>query len=115
MSDVRAHNFKRMIIGLPDNPRDYPAVSTTARLAKQLGIDLVGTLFEDIGLSQLAGLPDAREFRASSWQPLSAAQLANDLAHTSVEAQRLFTEIVERHRTSGSFQRSRGSAAEMFL
>ncbi len=114
MADVEP-GFKRVIIGLPHNPRDYQAVSTTARLAKELGVDIVGTLFEDAGLSQLADLPDTREFRASSWQPLSAAQLTSDLARMSAEAQRMFREIIEQHRTSGSFQLARGSAAETLL
>lgn len=115
MADAET-GFKRMIIGLPHNPHDYPAVSTTVWLAKQLGIDLIGTLFEDISLPQLAELPDAREFRAmSSWQPLSADQLANDLARLSSEAQRMFTEIVAQHRTSGSFRLAKGSAAEALL
>lgn len=111
-----AAGFKRMIVGLPHDLRDYPAVSTTAWLAKQLGIDLVGTLFEDIDLSQLADLPEAREFRTmSSWQPLSAAQLTSDLARMSTEAQRMFTEIIQEHHASGSFQRVKGSAAEALL
>ena len=114
MADAES-GFRRMIIGLPHNPRDYPAVSTTVWLAKQLGIDLVGTLFEDAGLAQLADLPEAREFRASSWQPLSAAQLTSDLARMSAEAQRMFSEIIAQHRTSGSFQLARGSAAETLL
>ncbi len=108
--------FKRMIIGLPHNARDYQAVSTTARLAKQLGLDLVGTLFEDVGLSQLADLPEAREFRAmSSWQPLSAAQLTSDLARMSAEAQRMFTEIMQQHRAQRQLSLARGSAAETLL
>jgi hypothetical protein len=108
--------FKRMIIGLPHNPRDYPAVSTTVWLAKQLGIDLIGTVFEDVGLAQLADLPEAREFRAmSSWQPLSAAQLTSDLARMSAEAQRMFSEIIAQQRTSGSFQLARGSAADFLV
>jgi hypothetical protein len=115
MADAETR-FKRIIIGLPHNPRDFPALSTTVWLAKQLGIDLVGTLFEDVGLAQLADLPEAREFRAmSSWQPLSAAQLTSDLARMSAEAQRMFSEIIEQHRTSGSFRLAKGSAAEALL
>ncbi len=115
MADA-AISFKRMILGLPHNPRDYPAVSAIALLAKQLGIDLVGTLFEDIALSQLADLPNAREFRAiSGWQPLSAAQLTRDLAHMTAEAQRLFAEIIQQQRTRGSFQRTKRSATETLM
>ncbi len=108
--------FKRIVISLPHNPQDYTAVSTTARLAKQLGVDLVGTLFEDASLPLLADLPEAREFRAmTSWQPLSAEQLTTDFARLVAEAQRMFTEIIDQHQTGGNFRCARGSAAQAML
>ena len=107
--------FKRIIVGLPHNPRDYPAISTLARLAKQLGVDLIGTHFKDVDLIQLTALPSTREFRANGWQPLSAAQLTGDLERLSAEAQRMFSEIVQQHRASGSFQLAKGSATEILL
>jgi hypothetical protein len=106
--------FKRMIVGLPHNPQDFSAVSTTAWLAKQLGINLVGALLEDIGLSQLADLPGIREFRTlSGWQPFTADLLIGDLARASAEAQRLFAQLIEQHNAGGSFHLAKASAADL--
>jgi hypothetical protein len=100
-----------MILRLPHSLQDYPAVSTTAQLADLLGTELIGTYFEDSSLLELAKLPDAREFRFGEWKPLTAEQLALESEETARAAQRLFSEIADRHRTTTLFSKEKGSAA----
>lgn len=104
--------FKRMIVGLPHSRQDYPAVAETAALAELLGVDLVGTFFEDSNVLGLADLPSAREFRSGRWRALSAEQLEKDFAEAARNAQRLFTEATGRRRPTASFKMARGSAAQ---
>ena len=106
-------DFKRMILGLPHSRQDYGAVDTTARLADLLGVDLVGTYFEDLSLLGLAELPSAREFRLGGWQRLTAEQLAADFARAAQEAERLFAEVTGRRQRSASFRTGKGSAGDV--
>jgi hypothetical protein len=96
--DRPKHDFKRMLLRLPHSPNDYAAVSPIAELASLLGAELIGTYVDDGDLQNLLRLPDAREFRAGSWQSLSSNQLALDLASASREAQRLFMQSAGPHR-----------------
>ncbi len=105
-------DFKRMILGLPHSRQDYPAVAATAQLADLLGVDLVGTYFQDFSVLGLAELPSAREFRLGRWQRLTAEQLAEDFAWAAQEAERLFAEAAGRHGRTASFRMGQGSAAE---
>lgn len=93
-------DFKRMLLRLPHSPNDYAAVALIAELASLLSTDLIGTYVEDEILRSLVDLPDAREFRAGSWQPLSSRQLALDLASASREAERRFMQSAGQHRRS---------------
>ncbi len=105
-------DFKRMILGLPHSRQDYGAVAATAQLADLLGVDLVGTYFEDLSMLGLAELPSAREFRLGGWQRLDAGQLASDFARAAQEAERLFAEAAGRRRRTASFRTGKGSAAD---
>lgn len=104
-------DFKRMIVGLPHSRQDYPAVAAAAALAELLGIDLVGTFFEDTSVREVAELPSAREFRLGSWRALTGDQLEKDFAEAARNAQRLFAEATGRRRRT-AFRMAKGSAAE---
>ena len=105
-------DFKRMILGLPHSRQDYGAVDATAKLADLLGVDLVGTYFEDLSMLGLAELPSAREFRLGGWQRLDADQLAADFARAAEQAERLFAEVAGRRQRAASFRTGNGSAAD---
>ncbi len=105
-------DFKRMFVGLPHSRQDYPAVAATADLAELLGVDLVGTFFEDSNVLGLADLPSAREFRSGGWQALTAEQLAKDFAEAARNAQRLFAEATGRRQRPAAFRTAKGSAAQ---
>lgn len=90
-------DFKRMLLRLPHSANDYAAVRLVAELASVLGADLIGTYVDDGDLRSLVDLPDAREFRAGTWQPLNSSQLALDLASASREAERLFLQSAGQH------------------
>ena len=96
-------DFRRMLLTLPHNRRDYAAVALIAELADLFGVDLVGTYADDVNLSSLSEMPNAREFRAGRWQPLNPGQLASDVAFAAREAERLFLENGSRHRKRLSF------------
>jgi hypothetical protein len=96
-------DFKRMILPLPHSREDYAAVGTIAELAGLLSVDLVGIYVEDSSIRGLAELPHAREFRGGRWEPLSAEQLAQDVAFAAREAERLFLEYAGRYGPAPSF------------
>lgn len=104
--------FQRMLLRLPHSRQDYPAVENVAQLASLLGIDLVGTYFDESNLLRLAELPGAREFRSGDWQFLDPEQLAKDLAFAANEARRLFETATQGQRATASFNLASGSAAE---
>jgi hypothetical protein len=93
MSKARP-DFKRMLLRLPHSRQDYPAVAMTAELAALLGLDLVGTFFDESSLLRFAELPTTREFRAGGWHPLDTDQLTRELALAEREAERLFQEAI---------------------
>jgi len=100
-------DFKRMLLRLPHNRQDYATVRIIAELAGLLSTDLVGTYVEDLSVCDLAEFPNAREFRAGSWQPFSAQQLARDTALAVQEAERLFFENAGRFGSKPSFRVAR--------
>ena len=91
-------DFKRMLLRLPHSANDYAAVKLIAELANVLGADLIGAYVDDLDFRTLVGLPEAREFRAGTWQPINSSQLALDLASASREAERLFLQSAGQHR-----------------
>ncbi len=102
-------DFRRMLLNLPHNRRDYAAVGLIAELADLFGVDLVGTYVDDVNLSSLSEMPNVREFRAGCWQPLNSGQLARDVAFAAREAERLFLESGSRHRARLSFSSELGT------
>ena len=112
MSKARP-DFKRMLLRLPYSPQDYAAVAMTAELAALLGLDLVGTFFDESSLLRFAELPTTREFRAGGWYPLDTDQLTRELALAAREAERLFQEAIGRHRPKASFAVEEGSPAKL--
>jgi hypothetical protein len=112
MSKTRP-DFKRMLVRLPHSRQDYAAVAMTAELAALLGLDLVGTFFDESSLLRFAELPTTREFRAGGWHPLDTNQLTRELAFAAREAERLFDEAIGRHRPKASFAVEEGSPAKL--
>jgi hypothetical protein len=112
MSKTRP-DFKRMLLRLPHGPQDYAAVAMTAELASLLGVDLVGTFFDESSLLRFAELPTTREFRAGGWHPLDTDQLTRELALAAREAERLFGEAIGQHRPKASFAVEEGSPAKL--
>jgi hypothetical protein len=104
-------DFKRMILKLPHSRQDYIAVAATAQLADLLGIELVGTYFDDASMLALAELPSAREFRSGGWQRLTTEQLVSDFARAAQEVERLFAEVAGGNQRT-AFRKGKGSAAE---
>ena len=113
MSDHR--QFKRMVLGLPQNARDYAAVAAAAGLAELLGIGLAGLFVEDATLLEVAGLPCVRELRPleGGWRPISLTQLAREIEHTAATARRLFDEATRLCTVETSFSLARGAAADV--
>jgi hypothetical protein len=106
--------FKRMLLGLPQNTSDYESVTTVVRLAEVLGLNLVATLVQEAGLIDLAGLPGAREFRpfGGGWHPVEVSQLRLQLEQAATTARQLFREAVRSARIDTSFNLAQGTAAE---
>jgi len=114
MSDRRL--FKRMVLGLPQNARDYAAVAAAADLAELLGIGLDGTFVEDAALLEVAGLPCVRELRPlEGWRPISLTQLAREIEHAAATARRLFDEATRLCTVDTSFSLVRGAAADVLV
>ncbi len=109
------HQFKRMVLGLPQNARDYAAVAAAANLAELLGIGLAGTFVEDATLFDIAGLPCVRELRPleGGWRPISLTQLAREIEHMAATARRLFDEATRLCTVETSFRLVRGAAADV--
>jgi len=105
-------DFRRMLLWLPHSRQDYAAVPIIAELAGLLGTDLVGTYVQDSSVPGLAGLPNAREFRAGRWHPSSSEQLAQDLAFAAREAERLFRQAAGRGGPALAFNASDRFIAE---
>lgn len=107
--------FKRMVLGLPQSPGDYAAVTVTAKLAELLRIDLVAALVEDATLIDIAGMPGMRELRPleGGWRPMVAAELAREIEHMAETARRLFAEAVRSCSIEANLSFARGSAADV--
>ena len=111
MSETKP-DFKRMFLRLPQSRQDYAAVAIIAKLARLLGADLIGTYVDDFSVRGIADLPNAREFRTGSWQPLSSKQLDQDLAIAAQEAERLFRKNAGRLGSALSFSAASGAAGQ---
>ncbi|MDE1935640.1 hypothetical protein [Bradyrhizobium sp.] len=103
-------DLRRMLLRLPHSRQDYAAIMVISELAGLLGADLVGTYVEDLAVQELASFPNAREFRAGSWQPVSARQLARDAALAAQDAERLFFKSAAGHRSNPLFRIAKTSA-----
>lgn len=107
--------FKRMVLGLPQNPGDYAAVAATVKLAELLNVNLLAALVEDATLIDIAGLPGVRELRPleGGWRPMVAADLAREIEHAAGTARRLFAEAVQACRVETNLSLLRGSPADV--
>jgi hypothetical protein len=107
--------FKRMVLGLPQNPGDYAAVAVTAKLAELLRIDLVAALVEDATLIDIAAMRGIRELRPleGGWRPVVGAQLAREIENLTGAARRLFAEAIRTCRIEATLSLARGAPAEV--
>lgn len=90
--------FKRMVIGLPQNLADQAAVDAAAALAELLDIELLATFVADSSLHALAGFPAARELRLldQAWQAIDLERITRDIERTADVARARFAEAVGR-------------------
>jgi len=109
------HEFKRMVVRLPQSSGDFAAVGATAQLAELLGLHLMAAFIEDISLSEVAGLPCVRELRplGGGWRPIDIGQLARELENAAEAARRDFEHLARSCRCETSFSFARGSIAEV--
>lgn len=106
--------FKRMVLGLPQNTKDYASVVFTAELAELLGLDLVGVFATDEGLRHIAGLSCVRELRAAGgWHRLDAEQLERCASQAAADARRLFGEAAKAMRKGAHFDLAKGEIGEI--
>ena len=113
MSERRVE-FKRMVLGLPRSPRDYPAVAAAAQLPGLLRLGPPRHFCRGRGLLiDIAGLPCVRELRAleGGWRPMDISQLARELEHAAATARRLFAEAMRTCSIEAELSFLRGSAA----
>jgi hypothetical protein len=105
--------FRRMVLGLPQSASDYATLRATAELAELLRLSLVATFVEDESLTQIAGLPFARELRllGGGWHPIEMQKLAAEMERTAATARRLFADVVQHCSIETSFSLARGSPA----
>jgi hypothetical protein len=105
--------FRRMLVGLPQSTSDYATLRATAELAELLRLSLVATFVEDESLTNIAGLPFARELRmlGGGWQPIEMEKLAAEMAGTAATAQRVFADVVQHCSIETSFSLAKGSPA----
>ena len=105
--------FKRMVLGLPQNTKDYGSVAFTAELADLLGLDLVGVFAADEGLRDIAALSCVRELRASGgWHRIDAEQLERGSNQAAADARRLFGEATKALREGAHFDLAKGGIDE---
>jgi hypothetical protein len=82
-------DFKRILLKLPYSRQDYAAVRLIAAFAE---------------------LPNTREFRGGTWQPLNPEQLGQDATFAAREAERLFLENAGHYRPKLLFHTAAGPA-----
>lgn len=111
----RRGEFRQMVLGLPQSPRDYAAVMVAATLGKLLHMDLVAAFIEDATVIDAAALPGAREFRSleRTWRPMVGSELAREVEHMAHTARRLFDDAVQARGLGMSARFARGSSAEL--
>jgi hypothetical protein len=75
-----AHGFKRLVLALQPGAGSAD-LRFPAEMARQLDLELLALVLDDLGLAEAARLPFTREFRgpASGWQPLDPGQIASDI------------------------------------
>jgi hypothetical protein len=114
MSERRVE-FRQMVLGLPQSPRDYAAVMVAATLGKLLHMDLVAAFIEDATVIDAAALPGAREFRCleRTWRPMVVSELVREVEHMASAARRRFNDAVQTRGLGMSARFARGSSAEV--
>jgi hypothetical protein len=112
---VPRRSFGRMVLGLPHNAQDYPAVEVAARVAESLNLQCLGAFIVEPAIITLGELPDARELKsvAAGWQPVEGNSLARDLEEAVDAARRQFAAVAVRLNTDMAFHLALGATAEV--
>ncbi|MCC6947377.1 MAG: hypothetical protein IT539_06355 [Bradyrhizobiaceae bacterium] len=101
-----SREFRRAVLGLHQSVLDRAMVDLAADFAQLLRLDMFGFFIEEPGVSGLAGLPFAREFRmlGREWRPLDVERIAREMELSALTARRLVTQAAAAHRISCSFE-----------
>lgn len=101
-----SREFRRAVLGLHQSLLDRAAVDLAAEFARLLRLDMYGLFIEEPGITGLAGLPFAREFRplGGEWRPLDVEQLTREIELAAQAARRLITEAAASRRIACSFE-----------
>lgn len=108
-----AHGFKRLVLAL--QPGAGPAdLRFPAEMARQLDLELLALVLDDLGLAEAARLPFTREFRgpASGWQPLDPGQLASDIQASIENFRRSIESTARKLEGNAQFEVLKGPLAE---
>lgn len=108
-------SFGRMVLGLPQNAQDYPAIDTAAELAERLGVQFLGAFIVEPAMLGLGGIPGAQQLKSltAGWQPIEADSLARDMQEAADAARRKFLAVTGRLSIEAAFQLAHGVAAEI--
>ena len=107
--------FGRMVLGLPHNAQDYPAIETAAELAETLGAQFFGAFIVEPAIADLGGIPGAQQLKSLSagWQPIERDSLARDMQEAADAVRRKFSAVTGRLHIDTVFHLARGMTADI--
>lgn len=115
MSEMTADHllFRRIILGLHRGAPESAAMRTAAQLAELLRLEFFGLFADDPSLLALAAMPFGRELRSfeRTWQPITAAALAEEMDVAARRAQRAFAETAAALHVAAEFRLVKGPIA----
>lgn len=108
-------SFGRILLGLPHNAQDYPAIELAGELAECLGAQFFGAFIVEPAIFDLGGIPGAQQLKSvtAGWQPIEGDSLARDVQEAADAAHRKFSAIAERLNIDTAFQLLHGMTAEI--
>jgi hypothetical protein len=108
---------RRVIVGLPPEPRSRTVLEDAARLALRMQAELVGMFLEDVNLLHFAALPCAREVGIASAmrRELDVPCMERSLRALAEETRRALEAVAARVAVRWSFRVARVAAAADLL
>ena len=107
--------FGRMVLGLPHNALDYPAVEAAAELAASLGLPCLGAFIVEpsvFGIGEFAGAQELRSL-AVGWQPIERAGLMRDIDDAVDAARRTLATVAGQLKVDTTFHLAHGATNEI--